>query len=113
MPCRCQSPTEPEDDGKSKETSEAEDTVSDDNRPKRMTYQLQFRGCRDVYLNSFNADDVKVENSGNNTPQVICMSSPFSLSHAYEVWPKPSDNSSSSSVKSSASSVSTFAAHNH
>lgn len=62
-----------EEDSKSKETVDPEDTVSDDDRPQHMTYQ--FHNCQNVFMNAFNAHGVKVENAGNIAPQVTCMSS--------------------------------------
>lgn len=65
-----------EEDSKSKETVNAEDTVSDNDRPLAQSMTYQFHNCHAVYLNSHNAHGVKVKNAGNNTPQVTCMSSP-------------------------------------
>ena len=54
---------------------EAEDVVLDDDRPLAVnrTYIINCQTVT-VYSNSFNAKDVKVRDSGNNTPQVSCKS---------------------------------------
>lgn len=58
-------------DNRSEDTANAEDTVSDDDRPHQMTYQ--FHNCQTIIMNAFNARGVKYENAGNNAPQVTCM----------------------------------------
>ena len=62
-----------EEDSKSKETADVENTVSDDDRPQHTT--LHIHNCQNVYMNAFNNQGVKFENSGNNIPQLTCMSS--------------------------------------
>lgn len=57
------------------EDSKSEETVSEDDRPQHMTYQ--FHNCQNVFMNAFNAQGVKVENAGNNAPQITCKSSSF------------------------------------
>ena len=52
------------------EIDDAED-VSDDDRPINRTYYIN---CQAVYTNSFNAQGVKVKDSGNYLPQISCMS---------------------------------------
>lgn len=63
------------------EEDNAEDgIVSDGNGRINRTYQ--FYNCQAVYMNAFNARGVKVKDSGNNFPQVTCMS--FSLPFAWK-----------------------------
>ena len=104
--------SETEEDSRSEDTANAEDTVSDDDRPQQMTYQ--FHNCQTIIMNAFNARGVKYENAGNNAPQVTCMSFLiFFLAISVlikSVLPMPSSPSSSDS---SASSVSTFPVHKH
>ena len=50
---------------------DAEDVVNDGDRPINRTY---FINCQAVYSNSFNAQGVKVKDSGNHLPQVTCVS---------------------------------------
>lgn len=65
-----------DDDSLFEKIESAEDSPEiDEESPIHRTYQ--FDNCN-VYLHSFNAQDVKVENSGNNAPLVTRMS-PFSL----------------------------------
>ena len=64
-------------DGSESEIEELDDAgnvVIDGNRPVNRTYYIN---CQSVYTNSFNAKGVKVKDSGNQLPQVSCMS--FSL----------------------------------
>ena len=81
-----------EEDSKSKKIPDADskDTISDDSpkaRPRHMTYE--FHNCQNVFMNSFNAEGIKVENAGNNTPQVTCM---FFLLRANPVLMKSGSN---------------------
>lgn len=61
-----------ENDGGSKneKIDDAEDVVSDGDRSINRTYYIN---CQAVYANSFNAQGVKVRDSGNHIPQVSCM----------------------------------------
>ena len=52
--------------------AEDSDVVSDGNRP--ITKRTYFINCQTVYSDSFNAQGVKVKDSGNHLPQVTCMS---------------------------------------
>ena len=65
-----------EEDNKRTETLDVMDRVSDDDCPKHTIYH--FHNCRHVFFKSFNANGVKVENAGNNAPQVNCMYQLFS-----------------------------------
>ena len=65
------------DDGsKTEEIDDAEDVVTDDNRPVNRTY---FINCQTVYSKSFNADGVRIRDVGNHLPQVSCMSCSFTF----------------------------------
>ena len=58
---------------KTEEIDDAEDVVSDDD-PSRPINRTYYINCQAVYTNSFNAQGVKIRDSGNYLPQVSCMS---------------------------------------
>ena len=62
---------ENDDGSKIGKIDDAEDVISDDDRPINRTY---FINCQAVYTNSFNAQGVKVRDSGNLIPKVSCIS---------------------------------------
>jgi hypothetical protein len=71
--------SETETSNKSGVTDDVEDVETDDDYP-RDGRTIQFHNCQTVYMNAFNARGVKFKNSGNNAPQVTCMSFSFFLS---------------------------------
>ena len=95
-----------EEDSKSQD---AEDAVSDVDLPQPHMTSLN-RNCQNVYVDSYNAHGVKVENSGNIAPRVSCVFSLF-LYLAISSDPNPSDINPPSSASSSASSASNFPVH--
>ena len=64
----------------SPQTQKLESGIQETSRDVRQTDKIyHFQNCGTVYMDSFNARGVRMENCGNNIPQVIC-SLIFSLS---------------------------------